>query len=72
MRNETLRPNILFRGLCMDVFNRVHRNKEAHALCSDVCILHERTKRERGEHYYLVMKKLNLFEMLSHENINDI
>lgn len=51
--------NTLFRGLCEDIFNRVHNNKDAYALWSDICTLHEGTKSEREEHYHLVMMKLN-------------
>ena len=53
--------NTIFRGLCKDVFNRVRNHKDAHALWSDVCALHEGTKSEHEEHYHLVMKKLNSF-----------
>ena len=56
--------NTLFRGLCKDVFNRVWNHKDALALWSDICALHEGTKSEREERYHLVMKKLNSFEML--------
>ena len=59
--------NTLFRGLCMDVFNRVRNHKDAHALWSDICALHEGTKSEHEERYHLVMKKLNSFEMLPKE-----
>ena len=50
--------NTLFRGLCKDVFNRVWNHKDAHALWSDICALHEGTKSEREERYHLVMKSL--------------
>ena len=56
--------NTIFIGLYKDVFNRVRNHKDAHALWSDICALHERTKSEPEEHYHLVMKKLNSFEML--------
>ena len=56
--------NTLFRGLCNDVFNRMWNHKDAHALWSDICVLHKGTKSEREERYHLVMKKLNSFEML--------
>ena len=46
--------------------------KDAHALWSDICALHEGTKSEREEHYHLVMKKLNLFEMLPRESANEM
>ena len=36
--------NTIFRGLCKDVFNRVRNHKNAHALWSDVCALHEGNK----------------------------
>ena len=50
--------NTIFRGLCKDVFNHVWNHKDAHALWSDICALHEGTKSEREERYHLVMKKL--------------
>ena len=53
--------NTLFRGHCKDVFNHVRNHKDAHALWSDICALHEETKSEREERYHLVMKKLNSF-----------
>ena len=62
--------NTLFTGLCKDVFNRVWNHKDTHSLWSDICTLHEGTKSEREEHYHLVMKKLNSFEMLPSENTN--
>ena len=64
--------NTIFRGLCKDVFNRVRNHKDAHALWSDVCVLHEGTKSEREERYHLVIKKLNSFEMLSKECANEM
>ena len=60
--------NTLFRGLYKDIFNRVRNHKDAHALRSDICVLHEGTKSEREERYHLVMKKLNSFEMLPSES----
>ena len=54
----------LFRGLCKDVFNHVRNHKDAHALWSNICALHEGTKSELEESYHLVMKKLNSFEMI--------
>ena len=53
--------NTIFRGLCKGVFNRVRNHKDAHALWSDICALHEGTKSEREERYHLVMKKHNSF-----------
>ena len=38
----------------------------------DICALHEGTKSEREERYHLVIKKLNLFEMLPNECANEI
>ena len=38
--------NTIFRGLCKDVFNLVRNHKDAHALWSDICALHEGTKSE--------------------------
>ena len=64
--------NTIFRGLCKDVFNRVRNHKDAHALWSDICALHEGTKSEREERYHLVIKKLNFFEMLPKEYTNKI
>ena len=64
--------NTIFRGLCKDVFNRVRNHKDAHALWSDICALHEGTKSEREKCYHLVMKKLNSFEMLSKESANEM
>ena len=43
-----------------------------HALWSDVCALHEGTKSEHEEHYHLVIKKLNSFEMLPNECANEM
>ena len=60
------------RGLCKDVFNHVWNHKESHALWSDICELHEGTKSEHEEHYHLVMKKLNSFEMLPNESANEM
>ena len=51
--------NTIFRGLCKDVFNPVWNHKDAHALWSNICALHEGTKSECEERYHLVMKKLN-------------
>ena len=64
--------NTIFRGLCKDVFNRVRNHKDAHALWSDVCALHEGTKSEREERYHLVIKKLNLFERFPKESANEM
>ena len=52
------------------MFNQVRNHKDAHALWSDVCALHEGTKSEREESYHLIMKKLNSFEMLPKESVN--
>ena len=54
------------------MFNRVRNHKDAHALWSGVCALHEGTKSEREERYHLVMKKLNSFEMLPKESANEM
>jgi hypothetical protein len=64
--------NTIFIGLCKDMFSCVRNHKDAHALWSDVCALHERTKSEREERYHLVMKKLNSFEMLPKECANEM
>ena len=64
--------NTLFRGLCKDVFNCVWNHKDVHALWSDICVLHEGTKSEHEECYHLVMKKLNSFEMLPRESVNEM
>ena len=39
---------------------------------SDICALYEGIKSEREEHYHLVMKKLNSFEMLPKESANEM
>jgi hypothetical protein len=39
----------------------------AHELWTNLCALHEGTKSEHEEHYHLVMKKINAFEMLLKE-----
>ena len=64
--------NTLFRYLCKDVFNHVWNDKDAHALWSDICALHEGTKSEHEEHYHFVMKKINSFEMLPSESANEM
>jgi hypothetical protein len=64
--------NILFRGLCREVFSCVRNHKNTHALWSDICALHERTKSEHEELYYLVMEKLNSFAMLPNECANEM
>jgi hypothetical protein len=67
------RPKIpSLEAFCEEVFNRVRNHKDTHALWLDICALHEGTKNERGEHYHLVMKTLNSFEMLPHESANEI
>jgi hypothetical protein len=38
----------------------------------DICALHEGTKGEREERYHIAMEKLNSFEMLANENVNDM
>jgi hypothetical protein len=35
--------NALFRGLYKDIFNYVRNHKDAHALWSEICVLHEGT-----------------------------
>jgi hypothetical protein len=62
--------NILFRGLCKDVFNRFRNHKNVHDLWMDICALHEGTRSEREERYHIGMRKLNSFEMLANENAN--
>ena len=47
-------------------------HKYVHSLWLDICALHEGTKSEHEEHYHLVMKKLNLFEMLPSESANEM
>ena len=54
------------------MFNCVRNHKDAYALWSDVCALHEGTKSEREERYHLVMKKLNSVEMLPSESANEM
>ena len=46
--------NTIFRGLCKDVFNHVRNHKDAHALWSDICALHEGTKSKCEEHIILL------------------
>ena len=50
----------------------MRNHKDAHALWSDVCALHEGTTSEREERYHLIMKKLNSFEMLPKECGNEM
>lgn len=50
----------------------MQNHKDTLALWLDICALHEGTKSEHKKHYHLVMKKLNPFEMLPHENVNDM
>ena len=54
------------------MFNRVRNHKDALALWSDICALHKGTKSKREEHYYLVMKELNSFEMFPNKSANEI
>ena len=54
------------------MFNRVRNHKDAHALGSDICALHEGTKSKHEERYHFVMKNLNSFEMLTKESANEI
>ena len=69
---NTKDKNTLFKGLCKDVFNHVQNHKYSHALWSDICVLHERTKSEHEERYHLVIKKLNSFEMFPKECANEM
>ena len=50
----------------------MRNHKDAHALWSDICALHEGTKSEHEERYHLVMTNLNSFEMLPKENVNEM
>lgn len=50
----------------------MQNHNNIHALWSDICALHEKTKSEHEEHYHLVIEKLNLFDILSHESDNDM
>ena len=59
-------------AFCKDVFNRMRNHKDAHALWSDICALHDGTKIEREQRYHLIMKKLNSFEMLPKEGANEM
>ena len=61
-----------FRGICKDVFNRVRNHKNAHALWSDICALHEGTKSVHEKRQHIDMRKLNSFEMIANENENDM
>ena len=64
--------NILFRGLCKDVFNCVRNIKDAHKLWEEICALHEGTKSEHEQRYSLLSKKINSFTMLANENANQM
>jgi hypothetical protein len=64
--------NTLFRCLCKDVFNRIRNHNNALDLWMVICALHEGTKSEREERYHIAMRKLNSFEMLANENVNDM
>ena len=72
MRNRMQRletPSLeAFAKMCLTVRN----HKDAHALWSDVCALHEGRKSEHEERYHLIMKKLNSFEMLPKECANEM
>jgi hypothetical protein len=69
---NTKDKNTLFIGLFKEVFNQVHNPKDYHAIWLDICALHKGTKSGCEELYYLVMKKLNSFEILPHESANDM
>jgi len=62
--------NHIFRGLCIEVFNRVWNHKNNHELWTELCALHEGSKSEHEEHFHLVLHKLNTFVMLPKENAN--
>jgi hypothetical protein len=64
--------NTLYRDLGKDIFNRVRNTKNTHELWENLCALHEGTKSEREERYYIVLKKINSFKMLSKESANDM
>jgi hypothetical protein len=64
--------NALYRGLGKDIFNHVRNVKNAHELWENLCALYEGTKSEREEHYHIALKKINSFEMLPKESVNDM
>ncbi|XP_066365616.1 uncharacterized protein [Miscanthus floridulus] len=64
--------NIIFRGICKDVFNRVRNAKDEHELWTNICALHEGTNSEREERYHLVISKMNAFTILPNENANEM
>ena len=64
--------NVLFRGLCKEVFNRVRTIKDAHKLWEEICALHEGTLSEREQCHSTLSKKLSDFRMLPHENANQM
>ncbi|WVZ80284.1 LOW QUALITY PROTEIN: hypothetical protein U9M48_027775 [Paspalum notatum var. saurae] len=64
--------NVLFRGLCKEVFNRVRTIKDAHKLWEEICALHEGTLSEREQRHSTLSKKLSDFRMFSHENANQM
>jgi hypothetical protein len=67
------RPKIThFRGLYKDIFNIVCNHMDAHTLWSVFWALHNRTKSECEEYYHIVMRELNSFKMIHHENANDM
>jgi len=46
--------NHIFRALCKEVFNRVRNHKTAHALWKELCALHEGSKSEREERFFIL------------------
>jgi hypothetical protein len=46
--------------------------KNTHELWENLCALHEGTKSEREERYYIALKKINSFEMLPKESANEM
>ena len=64
--------NVLFRGLCKEVFNRVRTIKEVHKLWEEICALHDGTLSEREQRHSTLSKKLSDFRMFPYENANQI
>jgi hypothetical protein len=64
--------NALYQGLGKDIFNRVHNTKNTHELWENLCALYEGTKSELEERYHIALKKINSFEMLSKESVNNM
>ncbi|WVZ85243.1 hypothetical protein U9M48_032190 [Paspalum notatum var. saurae] len=64
--------NILFCGLCKEVFNCVRTIKDAHKLWEEICALHVGTLSERQQRHSNLSKKLSDFRMFPYENANQM